>query len=504
MDPNTKPVAPAKVNWLAREAGFFSFWNRRLFPFILHRLMNKKQLQNLGVPNDCIVTAIGCVQNSARDRSVEPAKKIIPRIVKSPSAFVADLHYGPLAMALIRYNETDLPFQEIPYRTWGADFDDQSLQQLRNACRLPVARAAALMPDAHSGYGLPIGGVLACENAVVPYAVGVDIACRMKMTVTDLPVELLVENDPKKCRSIDQALQQGTLFGTGEQWKRPNQHAVLDEDWSITAVTREMYDRATGQLGTSGSGNHFVEWGILTLLQDELGLKAGTYVALLSHSGSRGPGARVCQRYTEIARQSMPSKIKEDPQLKHLSWLTMDSEAGQEYWLAMNLMGRFASANHEVIHQNVTKLAGAQKLATVENHHNFAWLEEHGGKQLYVHRKGATPAGKGELGVIPGNMADSCFLIRGKGHPDSLNSASHGAGRRMSRTAAKAQFNWKQWRKHLAEKNVRLLAGGLDEVPGAYKNIHEVMSAQSDLVDIIGEFFPHIVMMCGDNSRAED
>lgn len=466
--------------------------------------MNKKQLQNLGVPNDCIVTAISCVQNAARVKSVEAPKKIIPRIVENPDAFITDSLYGPLAMELIRFQANDLPLQEIPYRTWGSDFDEQSLQQLRNACRLPVARAAALMPDAHTGYGLPIGGVLACENAVVPYAVGVDIACRMKMTVTDLSVQLLIDNDPKKCQSLDHALQKGTLFGAGQQWKRPHHHAVLDEDWKITAVTREMHGRAVGQLGTSGSGNHFVEWGILTLPQDELGLPAGVYVALLSHSGSRGPGARVCQRYTDLARQAMTSKIKDDPQLKHLSWLTMDSEAGQEYWLAMNLMGRFASANHEIIHNNVTKLAGAQKLATVENHHNFAWLEEHGGKQLYVHRKGATPAGKGELGVIPGNMADACFVVRGKGNADSLNSASHGAGRRMSRTAAKAQFNWNQWRKHLADKNVRLLAGGLDEVPGAYKSIHEVMAAQSDLVDIIGEFQPRIVMMCGDDSRPED
>jgi tRNA-splicing ligase RtcB (3'-phosphate/5'-hydroxy nucleic acid ligase) len=466
--------------------------------------VNKKQLQNLGVPADCIVTAITCVQNAARIKSVDVPKKIIPKIVENPDAYITDPLYGELAMALIRFNESDLPLQEIPYRTWGSDFDVQSIKQIRNACRLPVARAAALMPDAHTGYGLPIGGVLACENAVVPYAVGVDIACRMKMTVTDLPVPWLVDNESRQCRPLDEALQKGTLFGAGQQWKRPYEHAVLDEDWTITAVTREMRERAVGQLGTSGSGNHFVEWGILTLPHDELGLEAGTYVALLSHSGSRGPGARVCQRYTDLARQGMPSKIKDDPQLKHLSWLTMDSEEGQEYWLAMNLMGRFASANHECIHNRVTKLAGAQKLATVENHHNFAWLEEHQGQQLYVHRKGATPAGKGELGVIPGNMADSCFLVRGKGNPDSLNSASHGAGRRMSRTAAKAQFNWSQWRDHLAHKNVRLLAGGLDEVPGAYKKIHDVMQAQYDLVETIGEFLPRIVMMCGDDSKAED
>jgi len=466
--------------------------------------MNKKQLLHLGVPADCVPTAVNCVQRAARVKSIDPPKKMIPKIVANPDAFLTDDHYADLAVALIEFAKEDVPLASIDYKSWGKDFDESSLQQIRNACRIPVARAAALMPDAHTGYGLPIGGVLACENAVIPYGVGVDIACRMKLTVTDLPVQQLIDNDPKACAALDQALEKGTLFGAGAQWKKPAEHPVLDEDWSITAVTREVKSRAVGQLGTSGSGNHFVEWGIVEFQHSELGLPAGTYVALLSHSGSRGPGARVCSRYTDIARQGMKSKIRDDSQLKHLSWLTMDSEAGQEYWLAMNLMGRFASANHHVIHDRVTKLAGAQKLATVENHHNFAWLEEHFGKKLYVHRKGATPAAAGDLGVIPGNMADSCFIVRGKGNPDSLNSASHGAGRRMSRTAAKAQFNWKQWQKHLAVKKVRLLAGGLDEVPGAYKNIHEVMEQQQDLVDVIGEFQPRIVMMCGDDSPAED
>ena len=466
--------------------------------------MNKKQLVNLGVPEDCIPTAISIVQVAARDKSLESPKKLIPKLVAAPAVYAADATYGPLATAIIEYHANNVPLSEIEYSSWGEDFDDNSIRQIRNACKLPVARAAALMPDAHSGYGLPIGGVLACENAIIPYGVGVDIACRMKMTITDLPVETVEQNEAAQCKELDQALEKGTLFGTGRKWKRPNEHAVLDEDWTITAVTRETRDRAVGQLGTSGSGNHFVEWGVLTLPAAEFGLEPGKYVALLSHSGSRGPGALTCKRYTDIARRMAPAKIKNDSQLRHLCWLDMDTQEGQEYWLAMNLMGRFASANHEVIHNNVTRLAGAQSLATIENHHNFAWLEEHGDQSLYVHRKGATPAGAGEVGVIPGNMADSCFVVRGKGNAASLNSASHGAGRCMSRTKAKEQFIWKEWQTHLAEKNVRLLAGGLDEVPGAYKNIHEVMAAQTDLVDVIGEFMPRIVMMCGDGSRPED
>ena len=170
----------------------------------------------------------------------------------------------------------------------------------------------------------------------------------------------------------------------------------------------------------------------------------------------------------------------------------------------MNLMGRYASANHEIIHQSVTQLAGAQPMSVVENHHNFAWREPLGDRELIVHRKGATPAHAGVLGVIPGSMADPAFIVRGKGLAESVHSASHGAGRRMSRTAAKEQFRWHMWRDYLPERNVRVLAGGLDEVPGAYKDIRTVMQAQSDLVEVLGQFHPKIVMMCGDGSPAED
>ncbi len=434
----------------------------------------------------------------------ERPKKLIPKILDAPEVYLADACFADFARALIQYRREDQADRAIEYCQWGTDIDDQSRQQMKNACRLPVAVAGALMPDAHSGYGLPIGGVLACENALVPYAVGVDIACRMKMTITDLPVDVVNKNEPAKCRELDAALEKGTNFGIGKDWKRPFHHPVLDEDWTVTAVTREIKDKARGQLGTSGSGNHFVEWGILVLPDDELEIPAGQYVALLSHSGSRGAGARVCQRYSDIARRKLPARFRNDPQLRHLGWLNLDEPEGEEYWLAMNLMGEYAHANHEVIHRNVTKLAGARSLATVENHHNFAWKEQHGGKTVYVHRKGATPATQGVLGVIPGNMADSAFVVRGKGNEASLHSASHGAGRRMSRTQAKKEFNWPAWRDHLRHQNVRLLSGGLDEVPGAYKNIHDVMAAQTDLVEIIGEFRPRIVKMCGDGSRPED
>ncbi len=465
--------------------------------------MNKKKLLHLGLASDCVPTAIRCIQKASESGLRENPKKTIALLLDAPQAFLADPVWSELAREVIADSERK-PHEPIGYLKWGEDVDATALQQMANACRLPISRAAALMPDAHVGYGLPIGGVLACEQAVIPYGVGVDIACRVKLTITDLPSELLDENHAARCVELDRALERGTVFGIGGAHRHRHSHPVMDEDWSITAVTREMRDRAWSQLGTSGSGNHFVEWGMVTLPEPLLGVEPGRYIGLLSHSGSRGAGAAVCQRYTDIARRQAPSFIRDDPQLRFLAWLSMETEAGQEYWLAMNLMGRYASANHEIIHRTVTRLAGATALASVENHHNFAWLEDHGGRAWYVHRKGATPAAAGDLGIIPGNMADTCYIVRGRGDARSLHSAAHGAGRRMSRTEARKRFRWREWRDYLRQRQVRLLAGGLDEVPGVYKDIREVMAAQTDLVEPIGQFEPRIVMMCGDDSRAED
>ena len=170
---------------------------------------------------------------------------------------------------------------------------------------------------------------------------------------------------------------------------------------------------------------------------------------------------------------------------------------GQQYWLAMNLAGAYARANHDCIHKAIQKALGAQCLALIENHHNFAWKEIHDGKELIVHRKGATPAEQGMLGVIPGSMADPAFVVSGKGNSDSLNSASHGAGRRMSRTQAKKELDPKAAFKYLESKGVELISAGLDEMPGAYKDILQVMAEQADLVDTLARFDPKMVRMAG-------
>lgn len=460
--------------------------------------MNTSQLRKLGVPDECIGSAIQALQAAiAGGMKGKDVKERIKRIVEQPADFVADPHFGAFAQELSQAGLVE-DLQPIPYQTWGTDIDVGAHHQMRQSCMIPSARGAALMPDAHIGYGLPIGGVLALENAVVPYAVGVDIACRMKLSVLDLPADSL----DQQFHRYKTALENGTRFGVGSVHEKPQDHAVMDADWSITRITREHKDKAAKQLGTSGSGNHFVEFGLLTLPQPdaELGLDAGTYVSLLSHSGSRGSGAAVCDVYSRMAQARLPKKYTE---FGRLAWLDLDSDAGQEYWAAMNLMGDYAAANHDVIHRLVSKLLGGRIIAGVENHHNFAWKEVHNGQELVVHRKGATPAGEGVLGVIPGSMADPAFIVRGKGNAASLKSAAHGAGRRMSRTAAREKYNFRAVQRDLEAKGIRVLAAGSDEVPYVYKNIRDVMAAQTDLVDVIGEFQPKIVKMSSDG-RAED
>ncbi|MDX6596394.1 MAG: hypothetical protein QOE87_281 [Gaiellales bacterium] len=424
-------------------------------------------------------------------------------VVAAPEEHAGHEYFAKVAEKLIAARaKADAAFAErdapAPFQSWCADAEQGALGQMHNALRLPSAVQGALMPDAHQGYGLPIGGVLATEGTVIPYGVGVDIACRMKLTVLDLPSAML-DDQPSV---LERALLLETQFGMGKTLPRRADHDVLDAGrWAGTQLVRGLRDKAAGQLGTSGSGNHFVEFGRLDLASDDLGLTAGPYLALLSHSGSRGPGAQIAAHYTKTARALHPELPKE---LSYLAWLDLDSEPGQEYWQAMNLMGDFAKASHEIIHARLARNLRAAVLAGVENHHNFAWLESHGGRDVVVHRKGATPAGTGVLGVIPGSMATPGFVVRGRGSVASLASASHGAGRVMSRTAARQQFTWKQVQPLLDQAGVTLLSAGIDENPLVYKDINEVMAAQTDLVDVVARFSPRIVRMADAGERPED
>ncbi len=461
--------------------------------------MNSQQLRRIGVPDRCLKSATTAIQNAVSSGGVpsKDIKRLVRAIVDVPRDYLEHAYFGSFAQSLLDEGQP-ATLRPIDYQTWGSQIDVATHHQMQLACEVPSARRAAMMPDAHVGYGLPIGGVLATEGTVIPYAVGVDIACRMKLSVLDMPVATLKD----RFELYRHALEKGTRFGVGAAHETPKDHAVMDEDWSITRITREQRDKAWRQLGTSGSGNHFVEFGTLTVADPlvDLGLEPGTYVALLSHSGSRGVGSSVCSTYSAIAQANLPKQFEK---AGRLAWLDLETEAGQEYWAAMNLMGNYAAANHDVIHRLVSKLVGARIVAGIENHHNFAWKEQHGGQEVIVHRKGATPAAVGELGVIPGSMATPAFLVRGKGNPSSLNSASHGAGRCMSRTQARDKYRWNAVRKDLEQKGIHVLSAGADEVPYAYKDIEAVMADQKDLVDIIARFDPSIVKM-SDDGRAED
>lgn len=384
-----------------------------------------------------------------------------------------------------------------PWRQWGNDIDPEAIRQMEQACLLPVTVRGALMADAHVGYGLPIGGVIAVRNAVIPWAVGVDIACRMKMTVLDWPVQSLTERQD----TLEDALRRETRFGVGAEWHPRRQHPVLDRDWSVSPVTRAHKDKAWAQLGTSGSGNHFVEFGELEIWEEGLPIPPGRYLALLSHSGSRGTGALVCEHYSRVARERLRGL---PPELTRLAWLPLNTQEGWEYWQAMNLMGEYASANHALIHEHILKRLGAAPLFTVENHHNFAWKEVHDGEEVIVHRKGATPAAPNILGIIPGSMASPAYLVRGAGNPASLNSAAHGAGRRISRSQAKRTFRWADFSALLRDRGVKVLCAGIDEVPAVYKDIEEVMKSQQDLVTPVARFHPKLVMMAPAGERPED
>lgn len=398
--------------------------------------------------------------------------------------------------------EASLKEEAVPYPIFGRELiDDFALKQMDTAMRLPITIAGALMPDAHVGYGLPIGGVLATDiNTIIPYAVGVDIACRMCLSVFDLPKTVLADED----KMLKRLLNEFTYFGLARETSDKHDASLFDKkEWEETHTLRKLKNLAYRQLGTSGSGNHFAEFGVLEVKEYDavLNIPVGEYVALLTHSGSRGFGSQIANKYSQIAMD----KTRLPEGAKHLAWLDMNTEEGQEYWISMNLAGDYASANHHEIHNKIEKALNHKRIALVENHHNFAWKEKlSDGREVMVHRKGATPAGENVLGIIPGSMTAPGFVVRGKGDVTSLSSASHGAGRTLSRRKAIRELDRKAVKQHMKESGVQVMGAGLDEAPMVYKNIHEVMSAQQDLVVALAAFYPRLVRMADADEPPED
>ena len=488
--------------------------------------MKARQLQNLGYPKSLARLAKWtAAQAVAAGRSPQAVKDALAVLPADPEGYREDEHFGELARMMSQErraaanarkpSERAVRSEPVSCAQWGEDLDPKALEQMRNACLLPVAWRGALMPDAHLGYGLPVGGVLATRDAVIPYAVGVDIGCRMKLSVLDLPPKALQSQRDRLVGAIETE----TRFGMGASFSgrkgsggrggvargRLRDHPVMDEDWSVSPITRQGRDKAHTQLGTSGSGNHFVEFGEFTVASDDAGALglggAGPWLALLSHSGSRGVGASVCDHYSRLAMQMHPELPKT---MRYLAWLDLDQHEGREYWEAMNLMGRYAAANHHCIHDAIARHLGAQIVCNVENHHNFAWKQRHDDQDVIVHRKGATPADAGVMGIIPGSMASPCYMVRGRGDETSLRSASHGAGRVMSRRQAKLSYRWSHVRRLLEERGVEVLSAGIDENPHVYKDIDAVMAAQKDLVEVVARFDPRLVKMAPEGEKAED
>lgn len=431
----------------------------------------------------------------------------LKRMVETPELTPTDSEFFALAQKIIELQktlETDLiSLNENPkaFEIFGTEnIEEGAKKQMQTAMKLPISVAGALMPDAHQGYGLPIGGVLATKNAIIPYGVGVDIGCRMALSIYDIDEVFFLENQAKFKRELIAQSNFGAGNGFRGQYKAD--HEVLENTlFHENELLRNLKDKAWTQLGSSGGGNHFVEFGIIEFAASDevLNIEKGTYVALLTHSGSRGFGATIAGHYTQLAK-----KVCKLPQeAKNLAYFDLNSTEGQEYWLAMNLAGDYASACHEIIHKKMARSLGAQVLATVENHHNFAWKEQWNGEEVIVHRKGATPASKDVMGVIPGSMTAPGFLVRGKGEPTSIQSASHGAGRQMSRTQAKKEITTTDFKSILKDHNVTLIGAGLDEAPMAYKNIEDVMAAQQNLVDVVAKFTPKMVRMADDGSRED-
>jgi tRNA-splicing ligase RtcB len=461
-----------------------------------------KDLRNIGYPQAPVISlAMNIMEKNFKHINEADALEVLRSILQSPNEYANDPVLGKIAEALlpkpqIEGAEISLNNTGISFNVFGSEFiEPGAMNQMYQAAKLPVSVAGALMPDAHSGYGLPIGGVLATENVVIPYGVGVDIGCRMCLSIFDIDPKELTQKEQYFTRELNEA----TLFGSGRQFDESTPHEVIErKEFDEIGLLKGLQKRAAKQLGSSGSGNHFVEFGTVELLQplelkNRSMLPVGQYLGLLSHSGSRALGANIANHYTKIAKQ----KRRLPGEASNLAWLHLAEEEGWEYWLAMNLAGDYASACHHVIHEKIAKQLGRKPLKMVENHHNFAWKEVHEGRELIVHRKGATPAGKDVLGIIPGSMTAPGFIVKGKGEAASLNSASHGAGRRMSRTAALKSITHKMLNAELEKSGIKLIGGGLDEAPFAYKDIHEVMNAQKQLVETMGLFYPKIVRMDG-------
>lgn len=381
--------------------------------------------------------------------------------------------------------------EKKPIKLWLDDIEDGALEQAKNLANLPFTfRHVALMPDCHQGYGMPIGGVLATKEVVIPNAVGVDIGCGMCAMRTEL-IDISLDQIKKLLGAIRSSIPVGR-----DRHKKPQEWEGFDKAPNIPVIQQQL-DSARHQLGTLGGGNHFIE------------IQRGSdgCIWVMIHSGSRNFGYRVAKVYNQMAQELCRRWYSAVPDFKGedgLAFLPTDTDEGQEYLTAMNYALEFAYANRMSMIARIM-IAMRKSLSStdiefepvINIHHNYVRTESHFGENVMVHRKGATSAREGETGIIPGSQGTKSYIVRGKGDPESFSSCSHGAGRKMSRSKAQKNLSLEGEQKLLNDQGILHAIRGekdLDEAAGAYKDISVVMQNQADLVDIVTELTPLAVV----------
>ncbi len=381
--------------------------------------------------------------------------------------------------------------EKIPIYLWLDDMEQGAMEQARHLANLPFAfHHVAIMPDAHQGYGMPIGGVLATVDAVIPNAVGVDIGCGMcavRTSLTEVPLDLL----KKAMSAIRRAVPLG--FRHHARPLPPDRLPSLPADPARTLpVVFSEFRSARAQVGTLGGGNHFIE------------IQRGSddRIWIMVHSGSRNLGYKVAGHYNRLATRLAPKMAVRIPRNWQLAYLPLDSDEGRLYLDEMRYCVDFALANRremmERIQEIVADLMGPVDFAAMINiAHNYAAREVHYGREVMVHRKGSTRARRGEHGIIPGSQGSVSYIVRGLGNPESFHSCSHGAGRIMGRKEAQRVLDLAAEKRRLDARNILHAIRhrkDLDEAPGAYKDIDQVMRNQEDLVEIVEVLQPLAVI----------
>lgn len=375
--------------------------------------------------------------------------------------------------------------ERLPIKLWLDDLEEGALIQAKNLANLPFAfRHIAIMPDCHQGYGMPIGGVLATKEAIVPNAVGVDIGCGMCSLRTNLK-----DVDSKTLKKIMTDIRKSVPVGFNHHTERQDKKWMPDLEEELPIVNQQ-YEKALYQIGTLGGGNHFIE------------IQEGSdgYIWIMIHSGSRNLGFTVANHYHHLARELNTKWSSEVP--KDLAFFPEGTTEYDQYFAEMNYCIEFALQNRKLMMNRVRTAIEDQYpevefLDFINKPHNFAQLETHFGEEVMVHRKGATQARAGEIGMIPGTQGTSSFLVIGKGNPLSFESCSHGAGRKMSRAQARKTLDMKSITERLDEKGILHAVrhkSDLDEAPESYKDIYKVMENQKDLVEIMIELKPLAVV----------